>query len=97
MPKAYAIFTEAVLDQARYEEYIRAAIEPSIRHGVRPLAISDAPEVVEGEWRGPRTIILEFESLEAAHGWYDSPEYQACIPLREGAVEANGVFLQGRE
>ena len=42
-------------------------------------------------------IILEFESVEAAQAWYDSPEYQACIPLREGAVEVNGVMVQGRD
>ena len=96
MPKAYAIFTETVLDQERYEQYIQAAIEPSIKHGVQRLAISDAPVVIEGQWPAPRTIILEFESMDAAHAWYNSPEYQACIPLRDGAIEANGVFLQGR-
>jgi uncharacterized protein (DUF1330 family) len=97
MPKAYAIFTETVIDQERYEEYMRASLEPSRKLGAKPLAISDAPEVLEGEWNGPRTILVEFESLEAAHAWYHSPEYQACIPLREGAVEANGVFIEGRD
>jgi uncharacterized protein (DUF1330 family) len=97
VPKAYGIFTETVTDPVRYEEYVRAAVEPSVKHGVKPLAISDSPHVLEGQWHAPRVIILEFESVEAAQAWYDSPEYQACIPLREGAVEVNGVIVQGRD
>ena len=96
MPKAYAIFTECVIDPERYAEYKAQAREPSLKHGAKTLAISDNPEVLEGEWHGPRTIIVEFESLAAAQAWYHSPEYQAVIPLREGAVEANGVFVEGR-
>jgi uncharacterized protein (DUF1330 family) len=97
MPKAYGIFTETVMDPVRYEEYMRAAVEPSVKHGVKPLAMSDSPHVLEGQWDAPRVIILEFESLEAAQAWYDSPEYQACIPLRDGAVEVNGVIVEGRD
>lgn len=97
MPKAYGIFTETVMDPVRYEEYMRAAIEPSVAHGVKPLAMSDSPHVLEGRWDSPRVILLEFESLEAAQAWYDSPEYQACIPLRDGAVEVNGIIVEGRD
>lgn len=96
MPKAYAIFTECVIDPARYAEYKAQAREPSRKLGVKTLAISDNPELLEGEWHGPRTIILEFESLAGAQAWYHSPD-QAVLPLRHGAVEANGVFVEGKD
>jgi uncharacterized protein (DUF1330 family) len=97
VPKAYVVFTERVIDPERYAEYMAQALEPSVKHGAKPLAITDNPELLEGEWHGPRTIIVEFESLAAAQAWYHSPEYQAVILLRQGALEANGVIVEGRD
>ena len=42
----------------------------------------EMPEVVEGEVKQPRTVILEFPSREAFRAWYDSDAYQAILPLR---------------
>ena len=42
-----------------------------------------------------RTVIFEFDSVEAAKAWYESDEYQAAIPLRQKAAETNVVILPG--
>ena len=43
----------------------------------------------EGEWDGD-VIIIRFPSVEAATSWYDSPAYQAIVPLRTANSEGRG-------
>ena len=63
--------------------------------GMRPLAIDRAPEVLEGEWPATQTVLLEFESVEAARAWYESDAYQAAVPLRQAAADTDVAILQG--
>jgi uncharacterized protein (DUF1330 family) len=51
--------------------------------------------VIEGEWHGTQTVLLEFESEEAAREWYYSDTYQAAAKLRQAAADCNGVILHG--
>jgi uncharacterized protein (DUF1330 family) len=97
MPKGYAIFTLDVRDQARLFEYIEAAT-PSILEAGGNLVVAGAPDrVLEGEWHGNRTAILEFPTVEAAQRWYDCAEYQTVIGIRHEAAESNGVIIAGFE
>jgi len=53
-------------------------------------------EVLEGNGR-PRVVILEFDSLDLARGYYNSPEYQAARQHRIGAAEFDAVIVEGVE
>ena len=94
MPKAYVIFTEAIHDQDGMRAYETASTAPIVESGARVLAV-DAGRPLEGEWHGDRTVLLEFDSVEAAQAWYDSPAYQAAAPLRHAAATTNAVILAG--
>ena len=59
------------------------------------LSFAQKPEVLEGEWHGTQTILLEFESVEAAREWYNSDAYQEAAKLRQAAADCNGVILAG--
>ena len=65
--------------------------------GGKLIVAHDGAEVLEGEWHGSRTVIVEFESVDAARTWYRSPEYQAAIPIRHAAADANAVIVAGFE
>jgi uncharacterized protein (DUF1330 family) len=52
-------------------------------------------EVREGEWPGPRTVILEFPSLARALEWYESPEYKPLRPIRQANSTAHFAFFEG--
>jgi uncharacterized protein (DUF1330 family) len=95
MGKGYVIVTEDIHDPAGMEAYAKASMGSIGEHGVKPLAIDENVEVVEGEWHGTRTVLLEFESVEKAREWYESPGYQAAIPLRRAAADCNAVILSG--
>ena len=58
------------------------------------MSASDSPEVLEGSWDYTRTVVLRFESKEAALGWYRSPEYQEIVKHRWAASKANLVVLE---
>jgi uncharacterized protein (DUF1330 family) len=93
MPKGYVILTEAVKDPEGMKAYGQAA--GAAMGGVNILAVDTAPKVVEGSWHGNQTVVLEFESLDAACAWYESEAYQKAAKLRQAAADCNVVILSG--
>ena len=97
MAKGYVIFTEVIRDQPRYDGYVQKAVPTILKSGGRPIVVHDNPEVIEGKWHGTKTVVLEFDSVEAARKWYRSPEYQSVIRERHASAEANAVIVAGFE
>lgn len=97
MPKGYVIVTEAVTDRAGMAAYTRAAAPSIAQSGAKVLVADPRPEILEGEWHGDQTVVLEFESVEAARAWYTSAGYAAAKPLRQAAATSNAVILAGFE
>jgi uncharacterized protein (DUF1330 family) len=95
MPKGYIIFTETIHDAEAMQKYSEAAAQAGGGGGLKPLAIDQAPEVLEGEWPATQTVLLEFESVEAAKAWYESDAYQAAVPLRQAAADTDVAILHG--
>ena len=93
MPKGYVILTEAIKDPEGMKAYARAA--GAAMGGVNILAVDTKPTVVEGNWHGDQTVVLEFESVEAARAWYESDAYQEAARLRQAAADCNAVILSG--
>jgi uncharacterized protein (DUF1330 family) len=91
------IFTVSVRDHEGIAAYSQQAAPSLAGRSARVLAIDEQPEVLEGEWPRNRTILLEFDSVDEARDWYRSPEYQAAVPLRQAAADANVVIVAGFE
>ncbi len=97
MPKGYVIFSETTHDEARFAAYVDKAVPTVLEAGGRPIIFDDGPEVLEGEWKGARIVVVEFDSVEAARNWYTSPAYQAIIVERHASAEADAVLVAGLE
>ncbi len=97
VPKGYVIVTEAIRDHAGMDAYGEASAPSIIEAGARVLVVDPRPEVLEGEWHGDRTVVLEFESVEAARAWYTSESYDQVKPMRHAAAQSNAVILAGFE
>lgn len=97
MPKGYVMVTETINDQAGYDAYVAKALPTIMQAGGRAIVVHDDPEVIEGTWHGTRTVVLEFDSVEAARNWYKSPEYQAIIGERHASADANAAIVSGFE
>ena len=83
MPKAYVVFTENIHDEEGLNAYLQAA-GATMTTG-KLLVLDDNPETIEGTWHGSRTVMIEFDSVEEAKGWYYSDAYQKVAPLRQAA------------
>lgn len=79
---------DAVLE---YLDRIQATLDPY--HG-RFLVHGPEVDVKEGPWPGT-VVVIEFPDLSAARAWYDSPAYQAILPLRTNHIEGEAVIVEG--
>jgi uncharacterized protein (DUF1330 family) len=93
MAKGYVIITEDIKDPAGMAEYGKLAMQTMANATV--LAFGPPAETIEGQWHGTQTVVLEFESVEAAKEWYYSEAYQEALKLRQAAADCNGVILSG--
>jgi uncharacterized protein (DUF1330 family) len=93
MPKGYVIITEDIKDAAGMAEYGKLASQTM--GSAKVLAFGPAAETLEGEWHGTQTVLLEFESVDAAKEWYYSDAYQEALKLRQAAADCNGVIVSG--
>lgn len=91
---AYFIAQYVVKDGALYQEYAAAAGPTVAAHGGELIAFDVAAETIEGSPPGPQTVIIKFESTEAASTWYNSDAYQAVLGKRLQATEGFAVISQ---
>jgi len=91
---AYFIAQYVVNDPKLYGEYQAAAGKTIAAAGGEVVSFDVAAETLEGAPPGPQTVIVKFESSEAAKAWYDSPEYQAALPKRLAATEGFAILSQ---
>jgi uncharacterized protein (DUF1330 family) len=92
---AYLIVETNITDPDQYELYKAAGPAAVAAGGGRYIARGGELAVLEGDWAPTRLVLLEFEDLEAAKRFYDSPEYQAARKLREGAATLSMVAVEG--
>jgi uncharacterized protein (DUF1330 family) len=91
---AYFIAQYVVNDPVLYREY-QVAAAPTLRaSGGEVVSFDVAAETLEGTPPGPQTVIVRFESTEAARAWYESPGYQAALPKRLASTEGFAVLSQ---
>ena len=93
--KAYLIAQETIHDEAMFGEYRKQVVPTLAAFEGKFVARGGKCTVLEGEWKHPRTVIIEFPSREAAEAWYNSPDYQKIIALRHNSSRGNLVILDG--
>ena len=74
-----------------YLERIQDTLDP---YGGRFLAHGPEVTVAEGEWPGT-VVIIEFPDRDSVTGWYESPGYQAILPLRTNNIDGVALFFDG--
>jgi uncharacterized protein (DUF1330 family) len=91
---AFFIAQYVVNDPKLYREY-QAGAGPTIQaSGGELVSFDSAAETIEGTPPGPQTVIVKFESSEAAKAWYASSAYQAVVGKRLAATTGFAVISQ---
>ncbi len=93
---AYMIYNQLeVTDQDAIDEY-RATVRPVMdKYGARVLAVGIDAQVLEGEWGGVRTMIIEFPDTDAIERWHGSDDYRPFLEKRLGATRGNMAAVNG--
>jgi len=92
---AFVVVDVSATDEDRAAQY-RALSGPSVeKHGGRFVARGGALHVLEGDWEPARLVVIEFDSVDAARGWYESDDYAEARAVREGAGTWNMVVVEG--
>jgi len=92
---AYLIVETDITDPEQYEQYKAASPGAIAAAGGRFIVRGGEMAVLEGDWAPKRLVVVEFDDLESAKRFYESPEYQEAMKLREGAASLNMVAVEG--
>lgn len=92
---AYVIVDINVIDPVRYEDYKDLAAPTVELYGGKYIARGGITEILEGSWSPNRLVILEFDSVEQAKNWLNSPEYHEPRRLRHETAVSNMVVIEG--
>ena len=92
---AYMIVQGTVTDPQRFAEYAEKTPKLIEKFGGRYLALGRDLEVLEGVWKHQAVVISEWESMQAAKKFWDSPEYAELKKIRHGSIEVTVLLVNG--
>lgn len=92
---ALLISTIEITDPVGYEEYRKLVAPVLARLGGKFLVRGGAIHHLEGEWQPKRVVVVEFESVEKAKAFSDSPEYAAAKEIRHRTSESSVIVVEG--
>jgi uncharacterized protein (DUF1330 family) len=97
-PPAYIIAeveTDPTKDPAALRKYVDEVPKTLLPFNGHYIVRGGPVEALEGDKPKGTIVILGFDSLEKARGWYSSPGYSAIRPLRQSATRSRLLLVQG--
>ena len=92
---AYYIGEHIVSDFTLFNAYLSKAMPMIERFGGRYLTKAGSHEILEGDWKPNRVVIIEFPDIASIKNWYRAPEYQPLIALRRSAATDVMIMIEG--
>lgn len=97
MPAYVIVDLQDIIDAEKLNAYRPHGFAAVQKYGGRYLARGGETASLEGGWTSQRVALLEFDTLEQARAWYDSPEYRAARKIRDGASRTRILAIAGVE
>jgi uncharacterized protein (DUF1330 family) len=82
-------------DPAASRRYSEEAPKAIAAFGGQYLVRGGKAETVEGDMSKGRIVVIAFDSLEKARGWYFSPAYEAVKPIRQNTTKSRILIVEG--
>jgi uncharacterized protein (DUF1330 family) len=82
-------------DAAASRRYSDEAPKTIAAFGGQFLIRGGKAETVEGDTSNGRIVVIAFDSLEKARGWYFSPAYEAIKPIRQNTTKSRILIVEG--
>ena len=93
-PKAYLVTESEVVDRAALDAYF-----PQVREAAKPLGgnidfVTASDKIVAVVGEAPKRVgVSEWESLDKAQAWINSPERKALTPQRDKAQKITRQYI----
>lgn len=92
---AYLIGNVTVKDPAAYEQYRNEVGDLIARHHGEYVVRGGEIEVVAGDWRPNRLIILRFPDKASVQAYLNDPVFHRLGELRQRAITSRIVMAEG--
>ena len=94
---AFLIADVAVSDMQAYADsgYLEAVPKIAAQYGGTYRARGGAFDVLEGDWRPVRMVIIEFPDMDRLRQFYDSEDYRPYRDIRQRLTDSKIVALDG--
>jgi uncharacterized protein (DUF1330 family) len=92
---AYVIVEIDVTNPVGYEEYKKQAGATVAQHGGKYIVRGGKTEVLEGDWKPKRIVVLEFESMQRAKEWLNCEGYREPRKMRHRTARTNMILVEG--
>jgi uncharacterized protein (DUF1330 family) len=94
-PPAFYLAEHVVSDPEGFKPYGAAVPKTLEPYGGRFVVRGARPVALEGEEPKGRYVVIAFDSMDKAKSWYESPAYQALIPVRQKAAKSRALLVEG--
>lgn len=94
-PKGYVVGLVTVNNKDWIKDYRANNGELLEKHGGRILVRGKPAQVLEGTAPDAHAIlVVEFPSMENARAWYNDPDYQPLIKLRQTGADVDFLLIE---
>jgi uncharacterized protein (DUF1330 family) len=92
---AYVIVEIEITDPVGYEEYKKHAGATVEKYGGKYIVRGGKTEVLEGDWKPKRIVVLEFPTMERAKEWLNCEEYREPRKMRHRTARTHMLVVEG--
>ena len=92
---AYVIADITVTKLDRYKDYVKKTPATVEKFGGKFIVRGGEVEVITGNWKPRRLVIIEFPNMATLKKWYQSKDYQKINKIREEASTGSFIFVDG--
>lgn len=92
---AYIIVEIEVVDPVGYEEYKKQAADTVHKYGGKYIVRGGKTEVLEGDWKPKRIVVLEFPTMKRAKEWLNCEEYREPRKMRHATAKTHMLVIEG--
>jgi uncharacterized protein (DUF1330 family) len=82
-------------DPAAARKYAEGAPKSLIPFNGQYVVRGGAVQTVEGDAPKGYIVVIAFDSMEKARGWYYSPTYEAIKPIRQSSTKSRILIVEG--
>ena len=92
---AYMIVEVETHDAELMAEYRKHTPGLVAKYGGRFIVRGGETETLEGDWRPPRIVVLEFPDMAAARRFYNADDYRPVLDMRLRAGRSRAILVDG--